>query len=213
MRIGTWNLAGRWDERHGALLASMECDVLLLTEVSDRIHLPGLSFHRTAAEMAPRRRWAGVWSRSPLTPLPDPHGATAMVEIDGLRICSSVLPWRSCGGQAPWAGATTEERTGNAVAAIVAAEPDVWGGDFNHALDGREYAGSMGGRRHITEAMAHLDLVAPTQSAPHQIDGLLSIDHIAVPPSWRTTVEHFTALTPDGRLSDHDAYVIELTGE
>lgn len=32
MRIGTWNLAGRWDARHLALIEAMDCDVLLLTE-------------------------------------------------------------------------------------------------------------------------------------------------------------------------------------
>ncbi|WP_267128537.1 MULTISPECIES: hypothetical protein [unclassified Nocardioides] len=39
MRIGTWNLAGRWDARHLALLEAMDCDVLLLTEVSERVRL------------------------------------------------------------------------------------------------------------------------------------------------------------------------------
>lgn len=210
VRIGTWNLAGRWDDRHEALLASMACDVLLLTEVSDRIDLRDLSLHRTEAEMARRRRWAGVWSRRPVTPLPDPHGATAMVEIAGLKFCSSVLPWRSCGARAPWIGANTEERTREAVEAIVDAKPDVWGGDFNHALTGREYAGSVGGRRDILEALAQLDLVAPTVTAPHQLEGLHSIDHVAVPRAWKATVEHFSALTADGRLSDHDAYALEI---
>lgn len=118
----------------------MACDILLLTEASDRIDLSGISCHRTAGEIARRRRWAGVWSRLPAKPLPDPHGATALVEIDGLRFCSSILPWRSCAERAPWVGANTEQRTREAVAAIVDVRPDVWGGDFNHALTGREYA-------------------------------------------------------------------------
>lgn len=39
MRIGTWNLAGRWDARHRTLLETMDCDALLLTEVSERLKL------------------------------------------------------------------------------------------------------------------------------------------------------------------------------
>ena len=36
MRIGTWNLAGRWSSGHRGFLEEMRCDVLLLTEVSTR---------------------------------------------------------------------------------------------------------------------------------------------------------------------------------
>ncbi len=209
MRIGTWNLAGRWDARHADLLSTLACDVLLLTEVSDRIDLPGTT-HATAATMAARRRWAAIWSRHPVAPLPDPHGATAMAEIEGLRFCSSVLPWRSCGSRSPWVGETTEQRTRNAVDAISTARPDVWGGDWNHAMGGREYSGSAAGRRHLLAALHQLGLGAPTATAPHQIDGLLSIDHVAVPAGWQAHVEHHSALVAGGRLSDHDAYVVEV---
>jgi hypothetical protein len=34
MRIGTWNLQGRWDLRHLELLSAHDCDVWLLTEVN-----------------------------------------------------------------------------------------------------------------------------------------------------------------------------------
>jgi hypothetical protein len=33
MRIGTWNLAGRWDARHERLMRDQACDVWLVTEV------------------------------------------------------------------------------------------------------------------------------------------------------------------------------------
>ena len=185
------------------------CDVLLLTEVSDRVDLAG-TLHAAAAEMAKRRRWAAIWSRHPITPLPDPHGASAMAEIEGLRFGSSVLPWRTCGSRSPWVGNTTEERTRAAVAAIAAARPDVWGGDWNHALVGREYAGSAAGRRHLLAALRELRIDAPTATAPHQIEGLLSIDHVAVPIGAQAPVEHHSALVAGGRLSDHDAYVVEV---
>lgn len=210
MRIGTWNLAGRWTHDHQRLFEALDCDVLLLTEVSDRVSLPSYVGHVTHLLMAPRRHWSGVWSRRGIKPLPDPHGATAMAEIMDMRVCSSILPWRSCGTREPWVGANTYERTAEAVDAVEKAAPVIWGGDWNHALRGREYSGSKAGRDHIAAAAERMGLGAPTADAPHQIDGLFSIDHIAVPASWQTRVEHHTALREDGRLSDHDAYVVEV---
>jgi endonuclease/exonuclease/phosphatase family metal-dependent hydrolase len=211
VRIGSWNLQGRWDQRHHDQIIAMCCDILLLTEVSERVQLPGVRLHATSALMAPRRRWAAVASRQPLHPLPDPHGASAMAEIDGLRVCSSILPWRSCGTQPPWTGSTTAAKTESAVASIEAVAPTVWGGDWNHAMSGREWSGSQPGRRSILEAVDRLGLQLPTEGAPHQIPGLLSIDHIAVPTSWTVLkFEHHPAFSNGARISDHDAYVVEV---
>ena len=210
MRIGTWNLAGRWDARHFALIETMDCDVLLLTEVSERVEIPGYALHVGRLLMSPRRRWAAVASRSPMAAMTDPHGASAMAVVDGLRVCSSILPWRSCGSREPWVGANTAERTTTAVAAIELATPVVWGGDWNHALSGREWAGSVAGRRSVLEAVERLGLHAPTAVSPHQIEGLLSIDHIAVPNSWVVSdTQRHQAFVDDTRISDHDAYVVE----
>lgn len=100
------------------------------------------------------------------------------------RGCSSILPWRSCGIRDPWTGSTTAEKTESAIASIEAVAPTVWGGDWNHAMSGREWSGSQQGRRAILEAVDRLGLQFPTASAPHQIDELWSIDHIAVPAFW-----------------------------
>ena len=59
VRIGTWNLAGRWSEHHAALLQEADCDVWLLTEVNERTDLPGFDLHFCRAAFAPKRRWAG----------------------------------------------------------------------------------------------------------------------------------------------------------
>ncbi|MDI6908684.1 endonuclease/exonuclease/phosphatase family protein [Nocardioides sp.] len=213
MRIGTWNIAGRWDARHRTLLETMDCDVLLLTEVSERLHLPGYDLHLGRQTMAPKRRWAAVASRLPVSPAPDPHGASAMVELDGLRVCSSILPWRSCGIRDPWVGATSAEKTSSAVAFVEASAPSVWGGDWNHALSGKEWTGSVAGRQSVLGAVERLRLQVPTASSPHQIEGLLSIDHIAVPASWviKATQRH-RAFIGKTRISDHDAYVVEAFG-
>ncbi len=213
MRIGTWNLAGRWGGRHAELVDAMECDVLLLTEVTDRVEIPGMFLHATELEMARKRRWAAVASRLPLQPLPDPHAASAMAQVDGVSFCSSILPWK--GGSAAWpgGGATTAERTLEAVAAIEGSPLHVWGGDWNHAMSGRERAGSMAGRVGILAAVDRMNLTVATADCPHRIAGLLSIDHIAVPSSWLIkSVEHHpgAALAGGIRLSDHDAYVVEV---
>ena len=186
MRIGTWNPAGRWDARHLALIEAMDCDVLLLTEVSERVELPGHDLHLGSLLMSPKRRWAAVASRLPMRPMADPHGASAMAEVEGLRFCSSILPWRGCGIRDPW------------------------GGDWNHALSGQEWAGSVAGRRSVLETVERLELQVPTADSPHQIKDLLSIDHIAVPKSWVVSAtRRFRAFVGETRISDHDAYVVE----
>jgi hypothetical protein len=123
MRIGTWNLQGRWDQRHLEQISAMRCEILLLTEVSERVELPGMRLHLGDSLIAPHRRWAAVASSNPLRALTDPHGASAMAEIDGLRVCSSILPWRGCGAGPPWTGTTTAAKTQSAITSIEAAAP------------------------------------------------------------------------------------------
>ncbi len=147
MRIGTWNLAGRWDERHAALIETMDCDVLLLTEVSGRVELPAYNLHLGQLPMAARRRWAAVASQVPFSPEPDPYGASAPVDLNGLRVCASVLPWRSCGTRDPW-GRRLHGREDQRCGCLPGDRPaDGLGGDWNLALSGREWSGSVTGRR------------------------------------------------------------------
>lgn len=52
----------------------------------------------------------------------------------------------------------------------------------------------------------------PTAELPNQLDGLRSIDHIAVPGAWRVlSAERVSATDGDRRLSDHDAYLVEVS--
>lgn len=212
MRIGTWNLAGRLNGSVVDFLARLSCDVLLLTEVPRALELDGYAGHHTDGEMSPGRSWSAIFSRRALRALPDPHGASAMAEVDGVRFCSSILPWRSSGGLAPWVGDTQGARTAAAVRAIVEQQPAVWGGDWNHAMSRRDYAGSTAGRLAIATALTTLDLQLPTRECPHP-SGQRSIDHVAVPRHWQATARPVTAVDPAGRrLSDHDAYVVEAAG-
>lgn len=209
MRIGTWNLAGHWGAGHRDLLGSLDCDVLLLTEVATAVELPGYQMHPTDGFMAAGRYWAAVASRVGLRPMADPHRASVMAEVDGLRMCASILPWRSCGRSAPWTGKSTTEKTTNAVADIEAAGPDVWGGDWNHRLCGTEYAGSGQGAERIRAAVERLGLVVPTVGLPHRLTGSSAIDHIAVPRSWDVvSAQRVSGVVGGAALSDHDAYIV-----
>lgn len=211
MRIATWNLEGKWAARHHWLIRSLQADVLLLTEVPDQVEIPGLNIHFTEGEMQPGRRWAAVASGAPLQALPDPHGATALAEIDGLRVASSILPWRNSGGDPPWAGERQASRTATAVADIEKSAPIVWGGDWNHELAGRLHAGCRDGRTSILGALDRLGLSAPTAASPHRSVGAHSINHVAVPAFWAVaSVERASAIVDGVELSDHDAYIVEI---
>lgn len=216
MRIGTWNLAGRWSARHKAALAAVDCDVWLLTEVASHTDLEGYQRHLSTRPMAEHRHWAGLLAREGLAFHPwaeDPHPASAAATIGGLTFCSSVLPWRACGIDEPWQGRTTAAKTEAATKAIQAAlipGSTVWGGDWNHALEGRETAGSLGGRQHINLALDALQLRAVTVELAHRIDGLRTIDHIAVPERAGLRAVRRIDMAADSKpLSDHDAYIVE----
>lgn len=215
MRIGTWNLAGRWTGAHEQLMRRVDCDIWLLTEVSERLSMDGYHRHRSEHLMAAKRRWAAVLSKRPFRPLGDPHAASAMVQLESLTVCSSILPWRSCATETPWTGANHADKTEAAVLELDVALTHrslVWGGDWNHSLSGKEYAGSMGGRRHLLDVLHRRRMHVPTADLSHQIDGLLSIDHIALTEdlSVKDAAQVRVLLADGRRLSDHDCYVVTL---
>jgi hypothetical protein len=100
-----------------------------------------------------------------------------------------VLPWRGARATWPDEAPDTAARTGAALARLrpalaTADTPVIWGGDWNHAMSGTERAGSAAGRRAIAALVADLGLAVPTGDRPHRIEGVLSIDRIAVPATW-----------------------------
>jgi hypothetical protein len=119
VRIGTWNLAGRWSDDHAALLREAACDVWLLTEVSDRTALDGFDLHASQALATARRHWAAILSRRPMSPLPDPHPASAAARVGTFTYVSSVLPWKGCGSTPPWVGENHAARTESAITELV----------------------------------------------------------------------------------------------
>lgn len=214
VRIGTWNLAGRWSEQHRDLMLEADCDVWLLTEVNERTCLPGYSVHLSQSLMAPRRRWAGIASRLLMASSPDPHPASAQVRVGSTTYVSSILPWKGCRSMPPWTGESHADKTRNTIDDLLihlrAADSLVWGGDWNHALTGKEYAGSIGGRRAVVDVLEALGLQSATADLPHATEGLLTIDHVAVPAGLRAAASRIDVTHEGKRLSDHDAYVVEV---
>lgn len=209
MRIGTWNLAGKWSPEHLALLEREECDVWLLTEVHVDAEIPGMQAHRTAEPMGPGKTWAAVIGGVAPEGLPDPHRATAFAHIDGIPVLSSVLPWRSCG--AAWRGSNLAEKQTSTLSDLVRVidAASVWGGDWNQALEGRDYVGTRNGRDEVLKLTEAKQLSVPTRSLSSATPGQRSIDHIAVPTGWDVNGAYRVAAETDGRrLSDHDAYIV-----
>lgn len=222
MRIGTWNMDGKGSADHVAFLESLQCDVLLLTEVPHGLVLEGVGpvRSRRMGEGA-RKDWAAVWSSGELIARDSGHDWSAAAEAHGVLFVSTVLPWNLVKASGHWPGpeVTTCERVAASlrlIGPLLRAHdgPVVFGGDWNHALAGLEKAGSQEGRVAIAELLGELGLVAPTTGLAHRLPGLFSIDHVAVPAAWGAVgVERVVASRADGtRLSDHEAYVVAVAG-
>jgi len=214
MRIGTWNMEGRRGSAQTAFLEAQDCDVWLLTEVNNRWSLPGYHMSAGSAAMGTDKRWAVIASRLTMDELPSPHEASSAARVAGVTFVASILPWRSCGSSDPWRGEDHATRMANTLYELTpflrAQSNLVWGGDWNHALAGREYAGSAAGRRDLMTLIGELGLRVPTADLPHRLPSLLSIDHVALRGPWSQA--HRVIATDNGvRLSDHDLYVVDTT--
>jgi hypothetical protein len=154
--------------------------------------------------------YAGVLTRLAMQPQPDPHPASAAVSIKGVTFCSSILPWAGKDDPRVWGDGNQGERTRTAVrslAAALAPTRSVWGGDFNHAIDGPlTWSGSAVGRAQIDGLIAVGELTMPTARLPHRRPGSLSIDHVGTPHDW--TIIDASRIEVAAALSDHDAYVV-----
>lgn len=215
LRIGTWNMEGRWSDEHRHLLAWQQCDVWLLTEVSEKSKFPGYVIHPSRESISKGVRWASIAVADKYEPAihSDPHPASCMVTWSGVTFISSVLPWNSSGASWRWPGKGTAERTGFALQELTKslAKDTVWGGDWNNALEGPYTGSSKGARALILREARHHDLQVPTKVLPHRLAGLRSIDHIPVPGSWTAeSLRRVPGLVDDSPLSDHDIYVVDV---
>jgi hypothetical protein len=214
VRIGTWNLEGRWSQDHAHLLRDADCDVWLLTELNIDTTLDDWHQHTTADRMGETTYWAAVLSRHPIEPDADPHFATATSVVADVRFVSSVLPWRSAGERWPGRGLTEKMDSVLAALAPVVDRHTVWGGDWNQSLHGREYVGTTAGRASILSFCADRSLDVPTALLASATPSMRSIDHLAIPNTWRLDgVRRIVARSGTRRLSDHDAYVVDTSPE
>ncbi len=214
MRVATWNLDRELRPGAVELLLDVGADVLLLTEPPSNLELEGYSLTPPGASMPRGQLYAAVASRldtlGPLEPLPAPHPATTAAVVQGTTFVSTVLPWSSAESD-DWRGSTFTERTVHALDDLepfLRAQPRlVWGGDWNHALEGGLHWQTRAGRDRLELLLGQLALEAPTRHQPRGVYEMQSIDHIAV-PGRVVGVEHHSAEAVDGRLSDHDLYVV-----
>lgn len=214
MRIGTWNLEGRWSAAHAAFMEQAGCDVWLLSTVHDAF-APASGETARSEEMGDEVAWAAVWSATGLETLESVHPAVAIARVGELLACSCVLPWR---GAAPYSDDEGDSLVNITRAALdgirdvlATDERDViWGGGWNHGLHGREHVGTLHGRKGVTALIAELGLQTPTAQLPNSIAGIFSTDHIAVPERWNVSdASRLVAEIGGRRLSDNDAYVVE----
>ena len=217
MRIGTWNLDCRLPTvNHRKILHEGDCDIWFLTELNPKWldsngRVGDYRCHHSDGVMGRKQYWAAILSRQSVIPLNDPHPASAVVMMNGITYCSTILPWRGVKTvESPWEGANHSAKTEAAIKSLLTELPKnnlVWGGDWNHSLIGPEVAGSKGGREHLLKAIACLNLQVPTAVLKHRNDICNAIDHIGVPCNWKIAkCERIIALG----LSDHDAYVVEI---
>jgi len=212
MRIGTWNLEGRWSADHAAFMERAGCDVWLLSIVQDAFELGGATAR--SEQMGDDVAWSAVWSAAGLETIEPTHPAVAIARVGELVVCSSVLPWRNAAPYSDDDGDSVAAITRAAIAGVrdaLAGEHDVvWGGGWNHGLHERENVGTLMGRRGIVALIDELGLQTPTARLPNAIAGIFSTDHIAVPGGWEVEdARRLIAESAGRRLTDNDAYVVE----
>jgi len=217
MRIGTWNLEGRWSAAHAAFMEQAGCDVWLLSIVQDAFALEGGETARSEA-MGDDVSWSAVWSAAGIEALEPTHPAVARGRVGELLVCSSVLPWRNAAPYSDDEGDSVAALTRAAIAGVRDALTDggdvIWGGGWNHGLHERENVGTLMGRRGILALVEELELQTPTGKLPNAIAGIFSTDHVAVPAGWEIEDARRLIATSGGRrLTDNDAYVVETEAE
>jgi len=212
MRIATWNMAASDGVASREFLSSLECAVLLLTEVPRELELANYALTFSQGDMAQGQAFAAVATRDQPTSRVHPHRASVCAQVGGAMYLASVLPWRSAKVADGFPGGNQGERTREAVETLTddwPPGPVVWGGDWNHELSGRLGAGSTAGRAAILKAVRGRNLQVPT-SVLGAAAGDGSVNHVALPADWTVmSVTRYVAESVGKRLSDHDAYVVD----
>ena len=187
LMIGTWNVnrvLPKQVARMGAIAAWLSCidaDVWVLTETHDALS-PGIGYSSVSTGQPdragePGERWATIWSRLPVEPLPptrDPARSVAALVKPGhgapLVVYGTVLPWLG----SRWRDFPAA--SGVAFRAALAAQLADWSdlvsrfpeadlcvlGDLNQDLSVRYHYGSRANRMALLDALATVGLSALT---------------------------------------------------
>ncbi len=239
MRILTWNLDhGRFKqdviELQQRLIESYAADVVVLTEVPQELSVPGPGHVLSPVERA-AKHGAEAWIRisgpaiAPVEPsLPFGRlAAAALVTCEGedLAVYGSVLPWKSAISQTDYLaepGDTPQALflrvLGEQVAdlrRLRSEHPDrtlIWAGDFNQPLSGPNGGFDNAQREALRSALQDLKLVAWNEHLGHFLEGAHAIDLICGPHDrMATRVERIAPVVDGQPLSDHPAYLVDLT--
>lgn len=241
LRIATWNLerpsARSWKRlpAQRQRMADVAADVWVLTETRASVS-PGDGYHGVHTPPHPTRRpdpderWVSIWSRWPLTPIPEvaanPRGSVAArcdTPAGPVLVYGTVLAWANepdeHGTVRMWQQHLAEiARQGAEWQLLADTYPDhllIVAGDYNQDRDGSGWYGTHATRAALTEQLdaARLQLLTATDVVA---DGLLDqhlIDHIAI--GSRDDVDAdlhcWPARTDQVRLSDHPTVAIDLT--
>ena len=211
MRIGTWNLEGKWSPDHEAVLLHLNCDVLLLTEPPVVMEFGEYRSHTTSRLMGPSKYWAAILTTRSMKPVDDPHPASAAAYVDDSLVCSSVLPWSLANEHWPWGSAEHQapmEETLDQLTSVLSDKVSVWGGDWNQPLTGNLSGFRRSAQSAILAAVDCMRLQVPTADLPSSSASQRSIDHIALPQSWVVRANGHIPVVRD--LSDHYAYWVEV---
>jgi hypothetical protein len=212
VRVGVWDLEGHWSTDHAHALDAAGCDIWLLTDVRPRVVLEGYHQHLTAGTFGEGRHWAGVLARGVIDPLPDPHPASAAAWIDGLLVCSSVLPWPFAEEDTPWADEPSHAGAMTATLADVETalkgNPALWGGTWSQPLEGNIVGFSPSAQEAILATVGMLGLQVPTATQRNRHGrGQYTVDQLAVPTGWEVVELGSFAIDES---SEHDAYWVEV---
>lgn len=244
MRVATWNLqrpTSPMTARGRRLidwLQQVDADIWVLTETHESVR-PGPDFRSVMTTGAdptgrPGERWAVIWSRFTIEPLPDTSDPVRAVSARiipkrgaPLVVYATVLPWvgsswrdvRAVGGEAFAAALNLQAQDWTA---LRAAHPDhdlILAGDFNQDLADSHFYGSHDNRRRLVEALQTTGVIPLTSGGgdPVRRDSppLACIDHICITAMsrWRAGIAwRWPDLpTPDSRLSDHFGVAVDFT--
>ncbi|MBA3747800.1 MAG: hypothetical protein H0W96_09980 [Solirubrobacterales bacterium] len=229
MRIGTWNLAHERNaspmvlKRQLDFMEAADCDIWLLSEVPYTFRTVTGPSHTALSDAMDRTHsvYAAVWAKAGIDePLAEIHEAAALARVQGRRVCSSLLPWHD----APlthWPDKKGADRAavmqlaiGRVRAGLSAEQGElIWGGEWSHAFAGEDTVTTDEGRQALEEMVGALGLQLPTAALAHTEDGgRCTLSQIAVPSGWNVTSSGRLVAEngEDGRLSRHDAYVVDV---